>query len=117
MRSVTFAIHYQRNYFKKIIRNKIKSLITETHSSRVRNSILVTTKLNAVTVVPKGTEEINVDEVKTEHVVDAIKWDISTECLDPKKNVTSNKPLIVPLLSSQIQIQTLIPTMSIYICF
>ena len=73
MRLDTIAVHYQRNRFKKIIRNKIKTLIIETHISRVSNSILVTTKLNVVAVVPKGTEEMNVDEVKTEHVVDAIK--------------------------------------------
>ena len=48
----------------------------ETHISKVRNSILVTTKLNVVAMVLKGTEEMNVDEVKTEHVVNAIKLDI-----------------------------------------
>ena len=29
--------------------------------------------MNAIAVVPKGTEEVNLDEVKTEHVVNAIK--------------------------------------------
>ena len=65
MHSDTIAVHYQRNRVKKIIRNKFKTLITETHISRVRNSILVTTKLNVVAVVLKGTEEMNVDEVET----------------------------------------------------
>ena len=58
---------------------------------------------------------MNVDEVKTEHVVDAIKWDISKECVDPKKNVTSNMPSTVPLLICQIRMQTLIPTMRVYV--
>ena len=68
-----------------------------------------------VAIVPKGREEMDVDEVKTEHVVDVIKWDISKECLDPKKNVTSNMPSTVPLLICQIRMQTLIPTMRIYV--
>ena len=114
MCSVTIGIHYQRNHSKKIIRKKIKTLITETHISGVRNSTLVTTKLNVVVVVPKDTKEMNVDEVKTEHVVDAIKLDIMKECVDPKKNITSNMPSTVPLLSCEIQMQTLILTMSIY---
>ena len=114
MCSVTIGIHYQRNHSKKIIRKKIKTLITETHINGVRNSTLVTTKLNVVVVVPKDTKEMNVDEVKTEHVVDAIKLDIMKECVDPKKNITSNMPLTVPLLSCEIQMQTLILTMSIY---
>ena len=58
---------------------------------------------------------MDVDEVKTEHVVDVIKWDISKECVDPKKNVTSNMPSTVPLLICQIRMQTLIPTMRIYV--
>ena len=86
----------------------------ETHISKVRNSILVTTKLNVVAVVLKGTEEMNVDELKTEHVVNAIKLDILKECVDPKKNVTSKMPSTVPLLSCQIRMQTLILTMRIY---
>ena len=114
MRSDNITVHYQRSRFKKIIRNKIKTLITEIHISRVRNSILATTKLNVVAVVPKDTEEMNADEVKTEHVVDAIKRDISKECVDPKKNVTSNMPSTVPLLSCHIRMQKLIPTMRIY---
>ena len=114
MCSVTIGIHYQRNHSKKIIRKKIKTLITETHISGVRNSTLVTTKLNVVVVVPKDTKEMNVDEVKTEHVVDAIKLDIMKECVDPKKNITSNMPSTAPLLSCEIQMQTLILTMSIY---
>ena len=88
--------------FQKIIRNKIKTLITETHISTVRKSILVTTKLNVVPVMLKDTEEMNVDEVKTEHVVDAIKLDILKECVDPKKNVASSMPSTIPLLSCQI---------------
>ena len=76
--------------------------------------MLVTTKLNVVAVVLKDTEEMNVDEVKTEHVVDAIKLDILKECVDPKKNVTSNMPSTIPLLSCQIRMQTLILTMRIY---
>ena len=71
--------------------------------------------MNAVTVVPKGTEEMNVDEVKTEHVVNAIKSDISNKCVDQKRNITSNMLSTVQLLSSQIQIRTMIPTMKIYI--
>ena len=35
--------------------------------------------------MPKGTEEMNADEVKTEHVVDAIKWNISKECRSKEK--------------------------------
>ena len=85
-------------------------MITKTHISRVRNSILVTTKLNVVAVVTKGTEKMNADKVKTEHVVDAIMRDILKECVDSKKNVTSNMPSTVPLLSFQ-RMQTLIPTM------
>ena len=100
--------------FQKIIRNKIKTLITETHISKVRNSILVTTKLNVVAVVLKGTEEMNVVQVKTKHIVNAIRLDILKECVDPKKNVTSKMPSTVPLLSCQIRMQTLILTMRIY---
>ena len=114
MRSITIAVHYQKTHFKKIIGNKIKTLITKTHIRRVRNSILVTAKMNAVAVVPKSTDEMNVREVKTEHVVHAIKWDILKECVDLNINVTSNMPSTVPLLSCQILMQTLIPTMRIY---
>ena len=114
MCSVTIGVHYQRNHSKKIIRNKIKTLITETHISGVRNSTLVTTKLSVVAVVLKDTEEMNIDEVKTENVVDAIKLDIMKECVDPKKNITSNMSSTVPLLSCEIQMQTLMLTMSIY---
>ena len=70
--------------------------------------------MNAVAVVPKSTDEMNVGEVKTEHVVHAIKWDILKECVDLNIMVTSNMPSTVPLLSCQILMQTLIPTMRIY---
>ena len=32
--------------------------------------------MNTVAVLPKDTEEMNVDEVRAEHVVNAIKYDI-----------------------------------------
>ena len=70
--------------------------------------------MNAVAVVPKSTDEMNVGEVKTEHVVHAIKWDILKECVDLNIMVTSNMPSTVPLLKCQILMQTLIPTMRIY---
>ena len=46
---------------------KIKLLNTETYITRVRTNIIVATKMNADAAVPKATEEMNVDEVKTEH--------------------------------------------------
>ena len=68
---ITIVVHHQRNHFKKVIWNKIKSSTIESHIIRIRNNI-VTTKMNAVTVVPKDTEEINVDKVEAEHVVNAV---------------------------------------------
>ena len=61
---------FQKNHLKK---EKVKTFITGTHICRVRNNILVTIKMNTVTVVPKSTEEMNVDKVKTQHVVNATK--------------------------------------------
>ena len=51
-------------------------MIIETYIIRIRKNTVVTTKMNTVAVLPKDTEEMNVDEVRAEHVVNAIKYDI-----------------------------------------
>lgn len=43
--------------------------------------------MNEVTVVPKGTEEMTIDKVKT---CNKCNKDILNKCVDEKKNVTSN---------------------------